>query len=77
MRRLARRLFVAADAEAAQPLGELPRDLTDRGMAPPPIGIGEAVEEGRGGGGERHFQMDGEDIVSESGHLSIRTKWKH
>lgn len=67
--------LLCANIEAAQPVSELPRDLADRHMAPAPIPVGKAVEQGRRGGGERHFEVEREGIVIDSVHASHENKY--
>src|SRR3546814_7345382 len=66
--------LIAANVEAAQPVDQLPRDLADREVAPVSVGIGKTIEQRRHSGGERHFEVQRERIVIDSGHGAIRTK---
>lgn len=60
--------------EAAQPLSQLPRDLAQRGRAPPPVQIAETVKQGRCGRGQRDFEMEGEGIIIDSDHGRHKNK---
>lgn len=66
---------LAQNIETAQPLDQMPRDLAHGSVPASPIGVGKPIEQGRGGGGERYLQMDGEDVVGDSEHT--RDKNKH
>lgn len=60
-----------------QPVDELARNLADRQVPPAPVTIRKTIKQGRCGGGERHFGVEGEHIVIESGHDHIGTNMEH
>lgn len=67
--------LVGPDIEAPQPIDQFLDDLADCGMTPMPIGIGQAIKQGRRRGGERHFKVHGQGGIIDSGHSLIkRTK---
>lgn len=69
--------LLTANVETPQPFDQLPSELGDSRMAPTPIGIDQVVEQRRCDGGKRHFEVQGEGIVIDSGHGDIRTKTEH
>jgi len=68
------------DIETAQAVNQLPRDLADRYLASTPIAVDETIKQGRRRSGKRHFKVQGQDIVVDSGHrhsATMRTKKEH
>lgn len=63
--------------ETAQTFEQLSGDLANRCMAPTPIRIAEAIEQGGRGSSQRNFEMQGEGVVIDSGHETIRTNMEH
>lgn len=65
------------DIEAPQPFDKLPRNLADRDVAPPAVSIDESVEQGRGSGCQRDFEVQGKGMIGDSEQEIIRTSQEH
>lgn len=69
--------MLCLNLETAQSFDQLPGDLANGCMASTSIRIAETIEQGGRGGREGHFEMQGEGIIIDSGHETIRTNMEH
>jgi hypothetical protein len=68
-------VLIGSNIEAAQPIDKMSRDLADRGMAPPPVRIGEAIEQDGRGAGKGDFEVHGQGVIIDSaGHERKKNK---